>query len=1718
MSKKLIHHYTFNAAAGTVTIEGSTKLERLLLITNVTDNVIIYNFANPALGGTLSYNSATEQSTITLTYNTSSMSNTDKLQIFIQDDVTYFSPSETYADPVSKFRVSQPETLIDTDFEYSLQPTKWETLELVNNIPTYFSRTGSESLSISTIEVTAGSNLVTVTTASEHGLLAGIPIIVQGTRTITCDGTFVVTSVTSSTVFTYRAKRELGTTRQIQDPYTTIFIGALYQGTEFQLESLGGIETDGATPSTLTVTTKSTHGFSQGTSFNLVNSLTSRSLDFDATNVTADNYTDSNQTNVSTTAYTSLDYTGLGVNIYDWQGQGAAQFAFDPNACTLSSNAITTPTAHGFTDNRPYLYVAGPSNTVITGLTNYFVYYVRVLSATQFYLTTTETSTTRVTISNLTPAGYNNYGHHTLLRAIKVNSATGGTTDRWNVDEVPSAAGIVANTQVAYFDNTLTTGGAKQDPAISASLNNHANYTRYYVSSISGNAFGLATVSGGARLTTVTSYTATANRVYFVPLTELASSNTFYKAGHGYTNNSIIELNSSGTPPGGLANGVNYVAQVIDANRFRLKNTAGTLINFTSIGTIGATNTFTSRSPNLSNDTVNITNHDFAANTPLLLNTQGNTAIGGTTNGVTYYVFAQTTNQFKLANISGGWTTAAISCTQNATNINVTTGVVTCASTTGFTQGRQVQYLSATPAIGLTNGGFYFVRPTGATTFTLHWTYAGSIANTEPVAFFGVATGTGTFREADIVDISAAGVGTQTFGLTATIGAGDAVYTIDTIPTPNTFTLPTSSALSARTFAFSPTATVDLRTSAIRSDDNNLARGTAVVYDNGGGTSVGGLTDGTTYYVIRLSKDWIRLATTSINADAGAFITLTTYGTGTNHTLVTNSIVGSIQGSGTVSALAGSLSVSGINTTFNSFFKSGDEFNILYPASYTAKTFELAPSGGDFDTAVLTQFTTAQTIIATNSTGGLTTGIIYYGISTGTAVRIHPTYDDLVANTNKITCTASGAAVNIINNGSSFTGIIDYINGAQGLILTSAPTVAGSGLLYDIKSSLLIRADGFAIHRPYDGGVELTPSTNPDSQMIRQTRKYFRYQSGKGLQVSMAINFSPTVQMNKLQSAGTTTITGFTRFPHRLTAGTNIRVSGAVVDSGTNYYNGDFEIATIIDEYSFTYTAAGVNVTGRAGGFVEYTVLNWQNSYLRGGMYDDCNGIFFEYDGDKLYCVRRNSTQELNGVCNLEFNSTSVVGIDTSFESQLSAGSKIVIKGNMYKVTAVTNDNLIEIIPSYRGATRENAIIQIIQDERTPQEDWNLDPCDGTGPTGYVLNKYRIQMAYIDYSWYGAGKVRYGFKDEYGQVKYVHEYIHNNKRTEAYLRSGNLPARYEIENVGIPSYVPALAHWGTSVIMDGRFDDDKAYTFTASSQTQTQVNADSVTFNGPIFQVAEYYQWSYSGTTPRRGIRLGFGIEVDSGSISSKLNVAAGKAVTAPAGLAANTVTRTAIGNSSLGPYLNNVTVGTAAAVQGSKSLILIDRAPTGTATTQLNTITINAIPTGVNKTFPIVSIRLAPSVDNGIPGLLGEREIVNRMQLILSSIEMLTTHAIDVKLILNGVLNNNTWERNLDPSLSQAVYHDSSNTISGGAILYQFKAEGGTATSATDPRTSRSTVVDLGQAATLGNSILGGNSAYPDGPDVLTVVVTLTADSSTITSNQPWSISSRISWLESQA
>lgn len=210
MAKKLVYSYIFNPGAsdvGTIEIEGNYPLKTLLVITNTTDNIIIYNFAASGLGGSSSYNELTDITTITLEYDTSSMDSDDQLQIFVDIQEEKIEFSETFVDPVSKLRVSNPQNLIDTDFEYGLQSTKWETLELVNNIPSFYSNSSDYTIAdISSVSCVAGSDNITVVTIEPHGLTVGSPIDMQGLASRTAEGKFLVTAVINNNTFVYKAK------------------------------------------------------------------------------------------------------------------------------------------------------------------------------------------------------------------------------------------------------------------------------------------------------------------------------------------------------------------------------------------------------------------------------------------------------------------------------------------------------------------------------------------------------------------------------------------------------------------------------------------------------------------------------------------------------------------------------------------------------------------------------------------------------------------------------------------------------------------------------------------------------------------------------------------------------------------------------------------------------------------------------------------------------------------------------------------------------------------------------------------------------------------------------------------------------------------------------------------------------------------------------------------------------------------------------------------------------------------------------------------------------------------------------------------------------------------------------------------------------------------------------------------------------------------------
>lgn len=79
MKKIIVDSYTFDASAGTIAFDKVYELHHIMLITNVTDNEIIFNFGCKGYGGSIS------GKTLTLEFTTTSMSDSDDLQIIVYD-------------------------------------------------------------------------------------------------------------------------------------------------------------------------------------------------------------------------------------------------------------------------------------------------------------------------------------------------------------------------------------------------------------------------------------------------------------------------------------------------------------------------------------------------------------------------------------------------------------------------------------------------------------------------------------------------------------------------------------------------------------------------------------------------------------------------------------------------------------------------------------------------------------------------------------------------------------------------------------------------------------------------------------------------------------------------------------------------------------------------------------------------------------------------------------------------------------------------------------------------------------------------------------------------------------------------------------------------------------------------------------------------------------------------------------------------------------------------------------------------------------------------------------------------------------------------------------------------------------------------------------------------------------------------------------------------
>ena len=187
----------------------------MLIITNSTKSEVIYNFTDATKGGKVTriddvtprdsggyvvkydsvnanensdtdfpkYLQTTDAITIVdLVFNTSTQDTTDEIQIFVDSEEQTTRPYRFGTDAIERMRIAPPLSMLDADFEYGLQPTKWSAIGMMRGYPSVYELPGTDT-QVATVTTDAssgsagiGASLITVTTIGGHGFLSLIHI------------------------------------------------------------------------------------------------------------------------------------------------------------------------------------------------------------------------------------------------------------------------------------------------------------------------------------------------------------------------------------------------------------------------------------------------------------------------------------------------------------------------------------------------------------------------------------------------------------------------------------------------------------------------------------------------------------------------------------------------------------------------------------------------------------------------------------------------------------------------------------------------------------------------------------------------------------------------------------------------------------------------------------------------------------------------------------------------------------------------------------------------------------------------------------------------------------------------------------------------------------------------------------------------------------------------------------------------------------------------------------------------------------------------------------------------------------------------------------------------------------------------------------------------------------------------------------------------------
>ena len=679
---------------------------------------------------------------------------------------------------------------------------------------------------------------------------------------------------------------------------------------------------------------------------------------------------------------------------------------------------------------------------------------------------------------------------------------------------------------------------------------------------------------------------------------------------------------------------------------------------------------------------------------------------------------------------------------------------------------------------------------------------------------------------------------------------------------------------------------------------------------------------------------------------------------------------------------------------------------------------------------------------------------------TGTTVTVTTTTTHGLLPGTPLTATAWTPVTGTLGSSTQGDYFIDSVPTATTFTFTSITSVTGTGT--STGGSMYVQPYSTTVHRPFDGGVLMTINQPIyGSNVVRQSKKVFRYQSGKGFLWSTGTLFCPNNDIVSITASSTTlpaTLTIVTDVANGAPQpGATVQIRGVT----TAAFNGTYTVKTVTESTTLVVDAVvapGV-LTPVLGDQPRFIMSNWHGACVRAGTFEDQNGLFWEYDGQTLWVVRRSSTFQLIGLVTTNVNSQALVGdANTRFQDQLKVGDRITIRGMTHTVTGISAQNALTFNPPYRGAVNITRGVKSckVKETRVPQAEFNRDKINGTGPSGYSVDLTRMQMLGIQYTWYGAGFVDFMIRGVNGNWTMVHRMANNNVNDEAYMRTGNMPVRYEIANES-NSALSTLTN-----------------AMSAIDTTLTLVNATTYWPSAGTVLI-DQEMISYTGKTTNTLTGLGRAATLLYNIADTNKTFSGGVAATHAIGASVNLISCTC------SPSLTHW--GSAFVMDGQ-----FDQDRGYFFNFQFNrntTLSAGATPT------PLFFLRLSPSVSNGIIGDIGVRDVLNRAQLLLQKLDV-TTVGANGTLNVYGILNPSgfdattfTWlpmnsvAQGGQPSFAQyaVTFSGGGWTTGSGERIFSMFCVG-----------NNQITIDLSGLKELSNTIIGGNRMYPDGPDTLMI------------------------------